>query len=133
MVDQTTQIRFICLWTFSFANVDTRKVFVKKIENLFCIPLMILHIDLSTKFIANKIETEERFFVLKVFCQSPIRKVMYWSSGPAKINFMVRILCQESSLEHIPLTLSNWSLLQVTIFYMYFSLSYWEVKTSFHR
>ena len=30
---------------------------------------MILHIDLTTKFIANKIETEERFCVLKVFSQ----------------------------------------------------------------
>ena len=55
------------LGTPSFANINTRKVFVKEVENLFGVTLVIVHINLATKFIAYEIKTSERIVVLKVF------------------------------------------------------------------
>ena len=53
--------------TLSFANINTGKVFVKKVKNLFGITLVIMHINLATKFIAYEIKASERIVVLKVF------------------------------------------------------------------
>ena len=55
------------LGTHSFADIYTGKVFVKEVKNLFGVTLVIVHINLATKFIAYEIKASERIVVLKVF------------------------------------------------------------------
>ena len=55
------------LGTHSFTNINTGKVFVKEVKNLFGVTLVIVHINLATKIIAYEIKASERIVVLKVF------------------------------------------------------------------
>ena len=55
------------LGTHSFANINPGKVFVKEVKNLFGVTLVIVHINLATKFIAYKIKASERIVIFKMF------------------------------------------------------------------
>ena len=121
------------LGTHSFANINTGKVFVKEVKNLFGVTLVIVHINLATKFITYEIKTSERIVVLKVFSRMIKFSEVQGSTFPMQhrlwiiaYDIWVRLSKNYSgsrklsnvgtsgrALEHIPLTLSNWSLFQV--------------------
>jgi len=55
------------LRTHSFTNINTRKVSVKEVKYLLGVSLVIIHINLATKFIAYKIKASERIVIYKMF------------------------------------------------------------------
>lgn len=55
------------LRTHSFTNINTRKVSVKEVKYLLGVSLVIIHINLATKFIAYEIKASERIVIYKMF------------------------------------------------------------------